>query len=71
MLSRGGTSLDAVVAAVNVMENSPLFNAGKGAVFTSEGKNEMDASIMDGATTKAGAVAGVRRVRHPSWRPAP
>lgn len=65
VLSRGGTSLDAVVAAISVMEDSPLFNAGKGAVFTSEGKNEMDASIMDGATTKAGAVAGVRRVKHP------
>jgi L-asparaginase / beta-aspartyl-peptidase len=65
VLSRGGSSLDAVVAAITVMEDSPLFNAGKGAVFTSEGKNELDASIMDGATTKAGAVAGVRRVKNP------
>ncbi len=65
ILVGGGTALDAVVAAVKVMEDSPLFNAGKGAVFTSEAKNEMDASIMDGNGTKAGAVAGVRRVKNP------
>jgi L-asparaginase / beta-aspartyl-peptidase len=65
ILKKGGTSLDAVVAAVRVMEDSPLFNAGKGAVFTSEGKNEMDAAIMDGATLKAGAVASVTTIRNP------
>lgn len=65
VLAGGGSALDAVVAAVRVMEDSPLFNAGKGAVFTSEGKNEMDASIMDGRDGKAGAVAGVRRIRNP------
>ncbi len=65
VLIAGGTALDAVVAAVKVMEDSPLFNAGKGAVFTSEARNEMDASIMDGNGTKAGAVAGVRRVKNP------
>ncbi|MEQ5205260.1 isoaspartyl peptidase/L-asparaginase, partial [Providencia rettgeri] len=48
VLNKGGSSLDAVQASINVMEDSPLFNAGKGAVFTHEGKNEMDASIMDG-----------------------
>ncbi|HEX6939934.1 MAG TPA: isoaspartyl peptidase/L-asparaginase, partial [Longimicrobiales bacterium] len=65
ILEKGGTSLDAVVAAIVVMEDSPLFNAGKGAVFTSEGKNELDAAIMDGATLRAGAVAGVTRVKNP------
>jgi beta-aspartyl-peptidase (threonine type) len=65
ILVAGGTSLDAVVAAVRVMEDSPLFNAGKGAVFTSEGTNEMDASIMDGRDRRAGAVAGVTTVRNP------
>ncbi len=65
ILARGGTALDAVVAAVKVMEDSPLFNAGKGAVFTAEGRNELDASIMDGKTGKAGAVAGLRTVRNP------
>jgi beta-aspartyl-peptidase (threonine type) len=65
VLERGGSSLDAVVAAINVMEDSPLFNAGKGAVFTHEGKNELDAAIMDGTTLRAGAVAGLRRVRNP------
>src|SRR5690606_33049898 len=65
VLESGGTSLDAVVAAIGVMEDSPLFNAGKGAVFTSEGTNELDASIMDGATLEAGAVAGVKRVKNP------
>lgn len=65
ILARGGTSLDAVEATVRVMEDSPLFNAGKGAVFTHEGKNELDASIMDGKTKKAGAVAGVTIVRNP------
>lgn len=65
VLDRGGTSLDAVVAAVKILEDSPLFNAGKGAVFNHEGINELDASIMDGASAKAGAVAGVRHVRNP------
>lgn len=65
VLRNGGSSLDAVVAAVTVMEDSPLFNAGRGAVFTSEGTNELDASIMDGKTLMAGAVAGVKRVKSP------
>jgi beta-aspartyl-peptidase (threonine type) len=65
VLDQGGTSLDAVVAAVKILEDSPLFNAGKGSVFNHEGINELDASIMDGATAKAGAVAGVRHVRNP------
>ncbi len=60
-----GASLDAVAAAIQVMEDSPLFNAGKGAVFTHDGRNELDASIMDGATKKAGAVAGVTTVKNP------
>jgi len=65
VLKSGGTSLDAVTAAITIMEDSPLFNAGKGAVFTSEGRNEMDASIMDGKTRNAGAVAGVTTIRNP------
>jgi len=65
VLAKGGSSLDAVEAAIRVLEDSPLFNAGKGAVFTHEGKNELDASIMDGKTRKAGAVAGVTIVRNP------
>lgn len=64
-LEEGKSSLDAVQAAINVMENSPLFNAGKGAVFTHDGKNELDASIMDGKTLKAGAVAGVTNIKNP------
>ena len=65
VLKRGGSSLDAVEAAIHVLEDSPLFNAGKGAVFTHEGRNELDASIMDGATRRAGAVAGVQRIKNP------
>ena len=65
VLESGGTSLDAVTAAVRILEDSPLFNAGKGAVFNHEGINELDASIMDGRTLQAGAVAGVRHVRNP------
>jgi beta-aspartyl-peptidase (threonine type) len=65
VLDKGGSSLDAVVAAVKILEDSPLFNAGKGAVFNHAGVNELDAAIMDGATQKAGAVAGVRHVRNP------
>jgi len=62
VLAEGGTALDAVTAAILPMEDSPLFNAGRGAVFTADGHNELDASIMDGATRAAGAVGGVRRV---------
>ena len=59
------TALDAVVAAVMVLEDSPLFNAGRGSAFNSDGEIEMDASIMDGAELRAGAVAAVRRIRNP------
>jgi L-asparaginase / beta-aspartyl-peptidase len=65
ILAGGGAALDAAEAAVRVLEDSPHFNAGKGAVFTSAGTNELDASIMDGATLRAGAVAAVTRVRNP------
>lgn len=65
VLHRGGSAVDAVQTAILVMEDSPLFNAGKGAVFTYEGKNELDASIMDGRTKAAGAVAGVTRIKNP------
>ena len=65
VLERGGTSLDAVVAAIQWMEESPLFNAGVGAVLTDEGTAELDAAIMDGRTRAAGAVAGVKTVRSP------
>ncbi len=65
ILQSGGTSLDAVETVVNILEDSHLFNAGKGAVFNIEGKNELDASIMCGATHNAGAVAGVTTVRNP------
>lgn len=65
VLRRGGSALDAVEAAVELMEDDPLFNAGRGAVFTAEGKSELDASIMDGRTLKAGAVAGVTRTKNP------
>ena len=65
ILARGGSSLDAVEAAIRVMEDSPLFNAGKGAVFTANGVNELDASIMDGRTLGAGAVAAVEHVKNP------
>ena len=65
VLDEGGEALDAVVAAIVIMEDSPLFNAGKGAVFTADGENELDASIMDGATRNAGAVAGVTKVKNP------
>ena len=64
-LQAGRSSLDAVEIAIRILEDSPLFNAGKGAVFTNEGKNELDASIMDGKTLGAGAVAGLTRVRNP------
>ncbi|MBZ9730259.1 isoaspartyl peptidase/L-asparaginase [Salegentibacter sp. JZCK2] len=65
ILANGGTAIEAVQHTINVMENSPLFNAGKGAVFTNEGKNELDASIMDGKTLNAGAVSGVTTVKNP------
>ncbi|HEY6977012.1 MAG TPA: isoaspartyl peptidase/L-asparaginase [Chitinophagaceae bacterium] len=65
ILVKGGTAVDAVEASIKILEDNPLFNAGKGAVFTNEGKNELDASIMDGKTLKAGAVAGVTTIRNP------
>lgn len=65
ILADGGTSMDAVVAAVQIMEESPLFNSGRGAVYTFDGEHELDASIMDGATLQAGAVAGVKTVKSP------
>ncbi|TYP98558.1 beta-aspartyl-peptidase (threonine type) [Sphingobacterium allocomposti] len=65
ILKGGGSSIDAVSAAIQVMEDSPLFNAGKGAVFNHQGQNELDASIMDGSTLRAGAVAGVHTVKNP------
>jgi len=65
VLKAGGSSLDAVEATIRQMEDDPLFNAGRGAVFTAEGRNELDAAIMYGATLKAGSVAGVTRTRNP------
>jgi L-asparaginase / beta-aspartyl-peptidase len=65
ILKQGGSSMDAVEQTIIFMENSPLFNAGRGAVFTNEGKNELDASVMDGATLNAGAVGGVTIVKNP------
>jgi beta-aspartyl-peptidase (threonine type) len=65
ILNEGGTSIDAVTSTIMHMENSPLFNAGKGAVFTHEGINEMDASIMDGKSMEAGAVGGITKVKNP------
>lgn len=64
-LTDGKTSLDAVTAAVMVLEDSPLFNAGRGSCFNADGQIEMDASIMDGEVLRAGAVAAVRRIRNP------
>lgn len=65
ILKNGGTALDAVEQTITWLENCPLFNAGRGAVFTHDGKNELDASIMDGATQKAGAVGSVMTVKNP------
>jgi beta-aspartyl-peptidase (threonine type) len=65
VLEKGGTSLDAVQATIQYLEDNPLFNAGKGAVFTADGRNELDSAIMDGATLKAGAVAQITSTRHP------
>lgn len=65
ILEKGGTALDAVEHAVRMMEDNPLFNAGRGSVFTHTGKNEMDAAIMNGADLSAGAVAGISNIRNP------
>jgi L-asparaginase / beta-aspartyl-peptidase len=65
ILSDGGTALDAVEKTINILEDNPLFNAGKGAVFTHDGKNELDAAIMDGSNLAAGAVAGVTDIKNP------
>ncbi len=65
ILQKGGSAMEAVTNTINVMEDSPLFNAGKGAVFTHDETNELDASVMDGATLNAGAVAGVTRIKNP------
>ena len=65
ILTKGGSAVDAVEAAVRVMEDSPHFNAGHGAAFNTDGEHELDASIMDGATLAAGALAGVKRIRNP------
>jgi len=65
ILEKGGNALDAVEATVKILENNPLFNAGKGAVFTNEGVNELDAAIMDGKTLAAGSIAGVRTIKNP------
>lgn len=65
VLERGGSATDAVPAAITILEDSPRFNAGKGAVFTHDGTNELDAAIMDGRAHTAGAVAGVRTIKNP------
>ncbi|MCL4106674.1 UNVERIFIED_CONTAM: hypothetical protein GTU68_009808 [Idotea baltica] len=65
LLQQGKSSQEAVIAAIQVLENSPLFNAGKGAVYTFDGQHELDASIMDGETLNAGAVSGVTTVKSP------
>ena len=65
VLEQGGTSLDALTTAINILENSPFFNAGKGAVYTHDETHEMDASIMDGKNRQAGAVAGVKHIENP------
>ena len=65
ILEKGGSSMNAVETTIRIMEDSPLFNAGKGAVFTNAGTNELDASIMDGSTLQAGAVAGVKTIKNP------
>ncbi|HET9048174.1 MAG TPA: isoaspartyl peptidase/L-asparaginase [Chiayiivirga sp.] len=64
-LQKGKSSVDAVTAAITVLEDAPQFNAGRGAVFTHDGKNELDTSIMDGASGKAGAAAGLHRIKNP------
>ena len=65
VLESGGTALDAVAAVVTTLEDDPHFNAGRGAVFTWDGKNSLDAAIMDGKTRKAGAVSGLNRTKNP------
>lgn len=65
VLNDGGAAMDAVVAAIVELENNPLFNAGRGAVFTKKGLNEMDAALMNGKTLEAGAIAGVRNIKNP------
>jgi beta-aspartyl-peptidase (threonine type) len=65
VLDKGGSSLDAVEAAIKLLEDNPLFNAGRGAVFAADGTNQLDAAIMDGKTMQAGAVADVQHTRHP------
>ncbi len=65
LLKNGATSTDAVVEVIKILESSPLFNAGKGAVFTSSGENELDASIMEGKNLNAGAIAGVKDIKNP------
>lgn len=65
LLSAGKPALDVIEATIGMMEDDPLFNAGRGAVFTARGRNELDAAIMDGRTLQAGSVAGVTRTRHP------
>lgn len=65
VLEKGGVSIDAISAAINILENSPMFNAGKGAVYTHNGAHELDASIMEGKTRQAGSVSGVRRIKNP------
>lgn len=65
ILESGGKSMDAVETAIKILEDSPWFNAGRGAVFTSEGTNELDASIMDGSNLKAGSVAGLTHIKNP------
>ncbi len=65
ILNSGGSSIDAVVETIKILEDSPLFNAGKGAVFASSGENELDASIMEGKNFNAGAVAGIKRIKNP------
>ena len=65
ILNKGGTALDAVTLAVQMLEDNPLFNAGKGAVFTSQATHELDASIMDGSNLKCGSIAGVKHIKNP------
>ncbi|MEO6188355.1 MAG: isoaspartyl peptidase/L-asparaginase [Ginsengibacter sp.] len=65
VLESGGTAVNAVIAAIVILEDNPLFNAGKGSVFTKKGLNEMDAAIMNGSNLEAGAIAGVRNIRNP------
>ena len=65
VLEKGGTSQDAAIAAVKILEDSPLFNAGKGAVFNRDGEVELDAAVMDGASRRAGSVAGLKHIKNP------